>query len=60
MRHFLDINKTTPQDLRQMIDDARRITEARQGQPRGTSNGQPETQTAIEQLFRDLFGAGRN
>lgn len=31
-----------------------------QGQPRGTSNGQPETQTAIEQLFRDLFGAGRN
>jgi penicillin-binding protein 1A len=31
-----------------------------QGQARGTSNGQPETQTAIEQLFRDLFGAGRN
>jgi penicillin-binding protein 1A len=31
-----------------------------QGQPRGTSNGQPETQTAIEQLFRDLFGGGRN
>ncbi|HSG56921.1 MAG TPA: penicillin-binding transpeptidase domain-containing protein, partial [Paracoccaceae bacterium] len=32
-----------------------------QGQaPRRTNNGQPETQTAIEQLFRDLFGAGRN
>lgn len=31
-----------------------------QGQPRGTGNGQPETQTAIEQLFRDLFGGGRN
>jgi 1A family penicillin-binding protein len=31
-----------------------------QGAPRGTSNGQPETQTAIEQLFNDLFGAGRN
>jgi membrane peptidoglycan carboxypeptidase len=26
----------------------------------GTANGQPETQTAIEQLFRDLFGGGRN
>jgi penicillin-binding protein 1A len=31
-----------------------------QGQPSGTSNAQPETQTAIEQLFRDLFGSGRN
>ncbi|MFU8881341.1 MAG: transglycosylase domain-containing protein [Rhodobacterales bacterium] len=27
---------------------------------RGSNNGQPETQNAIEQLFRDLFGSGRN
>lgn len=31
-----------------------------QAQPRPSNNGQPETQNAIEQLFRDLFGAGRN
>lgn len=31
-----------------------------QGQPRASNNGQPETQNAIEQLFRDLFGGGRN
>lgn len=31
-----------------------------QGQSGGTNGGQPETQTAIEQLFRDLFGGGRN
>lgn len=31
-----------------------------QAQPRASNNGQPETQNAIEQLFRDLFGAGRN
>lgn len=38
MRHFLDINKTAPQDLRQMIDDARSIKEARHGLPRGAAN----------------------
>jgi len=32
----------------------------KQGQSGGTTGGQPETQTAIEQLFRDLFGGGRN
>jgi len=31
-----------------------------QAAPRSSNNGQPETQNAIEQLFRDLFGSGRN
>jgi ornithine carbamoyltransferase len=35
MPHFLDINKTSPADLRHMIDDARRIKDARQGYPKG-------------------------
>lgn len=35
MPHFLDINKTSPADLRHMIDDARRIKDARNGRPKG-------------------------
>ncbi len=36
MNHFLDINKTDPQDLRSMIDTAKSIKSARHGQPKGT------------------------
>ncbi len=35
MKHFLDINDTTPEDLRSMIDAARSIKEARAGLPKG-------------------------
>ena len=36
MNHFLDIHTTAPDDLRGMIDNARRMKDARQGRPRGT------------------------
>ncbi len=35
MNHFLDINKTSPDALRQMIDHARAMKDARGGRPRG-------------------------
>jgi ornithine carbamoyltransferase len=36
MRHFLDINKTAPEDLRSMIDQAREMKQTRAGLPKGT------------------------
>ena len=36
MKHFLDIHKTDPAELRKIIDTARTIKTARQGQPKGT------------------------
>ncbi|MDX5402595.1 MAG: ornithine carbamoyltransferase, partial [Rhodobacterales bacterium] len=35
MPHFLDINKTSPDDLRHMIDMGRAIKDARNGRPKG-------------------------
>ncbi|MGB7263090.1 MAG: ornithine carbamoyltransferase [Albidovulum sp.] len=35
MNHFLDIHKTAPSDLRKMIDQARAMKDARDGQPKG-------------------------
>lgn len=35
MPHFLDINKTSPEDLRHMIDMGRAIKDARNGRPKG-------------------------
>jgi ornithine carbamoyltransferase len=35
MRHFLDINKTDPSDLRAMIDQAAAMKSARAGRPKG-------------------------
>lgn len=35
MKHFLDINKTDPADLRHMIDHARAMKAARNGRPKG-------------------------
>jgi len=36
MTHFLDIHTTTPADLRGIIDQAKSMKTARQGQPKGT------------------------
>jgi ornithine carbamoyltransferase len=36
MRHFLDINKTDPAELRKMIDHARAMKDTRAGLPKGT------------------------
>ena len=36
MKHFLDIHKTTPADLRVMIDTAQSMKTARNGRPKGT------------------------
>lgn len=35
MQHFLDINKTSPDQLRSMIDNARRLKDDRSGKPKG-------------------------
>ncbi len=40
MNHFLDIHKTETDDLRQMIDNAREMKDARKGRPRGTPDDQ--------------------
>ncbi len=36
MTHFLDIHKTSPQDLRAILDQAHAMKKARSGQPKGT------------------------
>ena len=36
MNHFLDINKTSPADLRQILDTAQAMKTARLGRPKGT------------------------
>ena len=38
MNHFLDIYKTETDDLREMIDNARAMKDARAGRPRGTTD----------------------
>jgi len=38
MPHFLDINKTAPEALRHMIDNARAIKDARAGRPKGMAD----------------------
>ncbi|MCH2075688.1 MAG: ornithine carbamoyltransferase [Rhodobacteraceae bacterium] len=40
MTHFLDIHKTSPDDLRHMIDQARSMKDSRQGQPKGTTDAE--------------------
>ncbi|MEO0653570.1 MAG: ornithine carbamoyltransferase [Pseudomonadota bacterium] len=40
MNHFLDIHKTDPGALRQMIDHARAMKDARAGQPKGTPDAE--------------------
>ena len=40
MTHFLDIHKTSPADLRQMLDEAARMKTARKGLPKGTPDAE--------------------
>ena len=40
MNHFLDIHKTETDDLREMIDNARAMKDARKGRPHGTPDDQ--------------------
>ncbi len=40
MRHFLDIHKTTPADLRSIIDDAAAVKAARDGQPKAAPDAE--------------------
>ncbi len=52
MPHFLDINTTSPADLRQMIDHARAIKDARNGLPKGASDA---TQPLAGQMVALIF-----
>lgn len=40
MNHFLDIHRTAPEDLRQMIDTAHMMKSARLGQPKGVRDAE--------------------
>ena len=52
MNHFLDINKTTPTDLRAMIDAARRIKDARNDRPKGApDDDQPLAGRMVALIF---------
>lgn len=52
MPHFLDINTTSPDDLRHMIDNARAIKDARNGRPKGLPD---ETQPLAGQMVALIF-----
>ncbi len=52
MRHFLDIDKTAPADLRAMIDTARSMKDARDGLPRATPDAdQPLRNHMVALIF---------
>ena len=52
MNHFLDINKTSPTDLRAMIDAARRIKDARANRPKGApDDDQPLAGRMVALIF---------
>jgi len=52
MNHFLDIHKTDPADLRQMINEAKRIKTARKGLPKGTPDAeQPLANHMVALIF---------
>ncbi|MBL4810999.1 MAG: ornithine carbamoyltransferase [Rhodobacteraceae bacterium] len=52
MNHFLDINKTSPEDLRAMIDIGRAMKDARKGQPKGTPDAeQPLANHIVALIF---------
>ncbi len=51
MNHFLDINKTAPDDLRAMIDNARAMKNARIGLPKGTPDGEQPLKNHIVALI---------
>ena len=52
MNHFLDINKTSPADLRVMIDTARSIKDARNNRPKGApDDDQPLAGRMVALIF---------
>jgi ornithine carbamoyltransferase len=52
MKHFLDINKTDPADLRAMIDGAAAMKAARAGQPKGApDDAQPLAGRMVALIF---------
>ena len=52
MNHFLDIHKTDADDLRNMIDEAKRIKTARHGLPKGTPDAeQPLANHMVALIF---------
>lgn len=52
MSHFLDINQTSSDDLRGIIDSARAIKEARQGRPKGAlDDAQPLAGHMVALIF---------
>ena len=52
MNHFLDIHKTDPAALRQMISEGRRMKEARNGRPKGeTDDDQPLKGRMVALIF---------
>lgn len=52
MKHFLDINKTAPADLRGMIENARVMKDARAGLPKGTPDAvQPLANHMVALIF---------
>ncbi|MGB0967742.1 MAG: ornithine carbamoyltransferase [Halocynthiibacter sp.] len=52
MNHFLDINKTSPDDLRSMIDNAAAMKAARAGMPKGTPDAdQPLANHMVALIF---------
>jgi ornithine carbamoyltransferase len=52
MNHFLDIHQTAPADLRFMIDQARRMKDARDGKPKGAPD---ETQPLAGRMVALIF-----
>ncbi|MCU4655109.1 ornithine carbamoyltransferase [Roseibacterium sp. SDUM158016] len=52
MKHFLDINKTDPADLRSMIDNAAAMKSARAGQPKGAPD---EEQPLVNRMVALIF-----
>ncbi len=52
MNHFLDIHKTAKPDLRQIIDSAKAMKQARDGQPKGTPDAdQPLKNHMVALIF---------
>lgn len=52
MNHFLDINKTSPAELRGMIDQAQSMKDARKGQPKGALDAeQPLANHMVALIF---------
>ncbi|MBM7066482.1 ornithine carbamoyltransferase [Actibacterium sp. 188UL27-1] len=51
MKHFLDINKTEPGDLRGILDEAKRIKSARAGRSKGTLDAETPLKDHIVALI---------